>query len=460
MWTVQEVTLSHLDRTVFRCGSTEFPWTALILALDGLQAEKYRWCRWQEATSLQKQFTIYFSVRRYKGVKELLDGNSPNSHNEPLVFHILTNTRGKKATNPKDKIFSLYGLLSELEIPFPAPDYSKSVEDVYREAVISSIDYDKNLYILYHAPSDRRRDGLASWVPDWSEDGWDEEDSRYGLLRNRFAASGPGIPKWRFSEDHSALILVGKLVDTVIFRTDPMPPFSSIEAVAEKITKRSMLGEVDPGRAWRDEFFSLYHQGYSVFKPWVEISQWSDYPTGEPTKEALQRTLVNDNPKSNAEAAKNNSFDHWYDIMTLDQLDTVERAINNVHTGPEQRIRQEPYLRRICRNAIKDTIPDAQLSFSALKGPASEFHPLAMAFSQKKCFFYTQNYYFGTAPDPLPTPVQSGDRIAVVSGLEMPLLLRPVEGGYRLLTHVYVHGMMYGEAWPETVESLEEIVLI
>ena len=238
-----------------------------MLVLDGLKAERYRWCRWQEATSLQKQFTIYLGVRRYKGVKEILDDTGPNVHNEPLVFHILINARGKKATNPKDKIFSLYGLLSELEIPFPAPDYSKSVEDVYREAVISSIDYDKNLYILYHAPSDRRRDGLASWVPDWGEDGWDEEDSRYGLLRSRFAASGPGIPKWRFSEDRSALILVGKLVDTVIFRTDPMPPFSSIEAVAEKITKRSMLGEVDPGRAWRGEFFSLYHQGYSVFKP-------------------------------------------------------------------------------------------------------------------------------------------------------------------------------------------------
>ena len=42
----------------------------------------------------------------------------------------------------------------------------------------------------------------------------------------------------------------------------------------------------------------------------------------------------------------------------------------------------------------------------------------------------------------------------------MPLLLRPVEGGYRLLTHIYVHGITYGEAWPESEEALEDTVLI
>ena len=62
--------------------------------------------------------------------------------------------------------------------------------------------------------------------------------------------------------------------------------------------------------------------------------------------------------------------------------------------------------------------------------------------------------------DPLPTPAKAGDAIAIVAGLEMPLLLRPVEGGYRLLAHVYVHGIMYGEAWPKGKEELDEIVLV
>jgi hypothetical protein len=61
-------------------------------------------------------------------------------------------------------------------------------------------------------------------------------------------------------------------------------------------------------------------------------------------------------------------------------------------------------------------------------GHGSRFHFKAIAFSQKKCFFYTQTGFFGTVPDPLPMPAEPGDVIAVVGGLEMPLLLRPVEG--------------------------------
>jgi hypothetical protein len=87
---------------------------------------------------------------------------------------------------------------------------------------------------------------------------------------------------------------------------------------------------------------------------------------------------------------------------------------------------------------------------------------MVLASSQKKCFFRTENGYFGTAPDPLPTALRPGDKIAIISGLEMPLLLRPVEGGYQylLLTHVYVHGIMHGEMWPVIKDDLEEIALV
>ena len=32
--------------------------------------------------------------------------------------------------------------------------------------------------------------------------------------------------------------------------------------------------------------------------------------------------------------------------------------------------------------------------------------------------------------------------------------------GYRLVTHVCVHGMMYGDYWPENEEDLEPIILV
>jgi hypothetical protein len=192
MWTIQEVTLSAFQKTILRCGSLEIPWPALFLVADVLKVVRYKWGRWKEATELQKQLTTYLITRRNPGSKAILDDNPGDVHNDPLVFDILANTREKLASNEKDKMFALCGLFTELKIPFPRPDYKLPVEDIYRQTTAASIRHDKVLHVLYHAPSDKRRKSLASWVPDWEEEGFEPTDGRYGVLRDRFTASGPG----------------------------------------------------------------------------------------------------------------------------------------------------------------------------------------------------------------------------------------------------------------------------
>ncbi|RMZ86978.1 hypothetical protein DV736_g5791, partial [Chaetothyriales sp. CBS 134916] len=394
--------------------------------------------------SLQQQLTIYLAGRRYKGVKELLDDNPGDLHNDPLAFQIFMNARRKKSSDPKDKIFALCGLFKELDIPFPAPDYSRPIEDVYREAVMSCIEYDKNLYILYYAPSDRRRDGLASWVPDFSEDGLKESDPRHPQIRGRFAAEGRRSSKWSFSEDGHGLVLVGKIVDRIIVRTDPIPAMDNIMPSANPEFKAEVPHQI--------------HKAYAVLKSWVEISRWSDYPTGESTRDALQRTILNDNPKSTEETVTENSFDEWYNAMILQEQDFAERVLRR--GGGKNLTSIVPGLRESVLRRVMQTISLEQQTILGIGPRGMRFHTLAMAFSQKKCFFFTEKCYFGTAADPLPVSIVPGDKIAIVRGLEMPLALRRVEGGYKLLTHVYVHGIMHGEAWPEDEDGLEEIVLL
>lgn len=81
-------------------------------------------------------------------------------------------------------------MLDELEIPFPPSGHLKSVEDIDRGSVIACVNYLRSLDVSYHVPSDNHRNGLATWVPDWSDVGWKESDLSYGLLRCRFAAFG------------------------------------------------------------------------------------------------------------------------------------------------------------------------------------------------------------------------------------------------------------------------------
>lgn len=460
MWTVQEATLSWLDRLSVRCGKFELEWKQILLVSDALHSVKYPWCRWQEAMGLQRQFTLYLTAKRYKGAKELLDDNPGDIMNDPLVFAIFENARRKKSGDPKDKVFALYGLLSELEIPFPLPDYSLSVETVYREAVMATINYDKNLYVLYHVPSNRRRDTLASWVPDWAEHGWEPSDPRYGLLRSRFSASGSADPVWRFSEDGSALILKGVVVDTIILRHESLLGEGiDLRQVMERLNTQksgSQNGRIRPSE--QEEYQRITYEAFLVLKAWTETIQWSDYPTGEPSKIAFQRTLVNDNPKCNASSVQNDNFERWYRTINLGELDLMTAALQNEGLGsdiPKGSWERDAFLRIMKKNIS----PPVQV-FSALRDSGFRFHSQAMAFSQKKCFFHTEKSYFGTAADPLPVPIQHGDKIVIVSGLEMPLALRPVEGGYRLLTHVYLHGVMYGEAWPEHEDDLVDITLL
>lgn len=432
MWTVQEVTLSAIQKTFVRCGSTEIPWPVLVIAIDALKAVRYKWGRWQEATYLQKQLTMYVMMRRVPGSKRILDDNPGNLHNDPLMLSILIGTRKKLAGNEKDKVIALYSLFTELDIPFAAPDYNLPVEDIYRQSAVAAIKYDKSLHVLYHAPSDTRRRSLVSWVPDWAEPGFDQRDGRYAVLHDRFAASGPGNSLFRFSDNERVLILRGKIIDTVIFKTQSLPDSTAF-------VLRLRAG-TPPGHT-RDTFIKHVHNSASILRDWVEVSKWTDYPTGESPKDALRRTLVQDNPEENEKYTADGSFKAWYDNMSLSGVEFVAKSIANLQLVSEQ----------------GNVSLDEQLNFAIFaKNP---FHTFATVVCSRKCFFYTERNYFGTAPDPLPDSMQAGDIIALISGLEMPMLLRPVEGGHKLISHVYVHGVMYGELWPEN-DDLIDIPLV
>ena len=388
------------------------------------------------------------AAKRLPWAKEMLDDNDgPHLHNDPLAYNVLLSVRMKSATDPKDKVFALYCVFQEFGVPVPPPDYRKSVADIYREATVASVEYDKLLNVLYYAPSDNRMPGLASWVPDWSDPGWPDGDSRSPLVSGQFAAGGPSELKWRFSGDSTKLVITGRIVDTIMYRCDAMP--GGDELLAAQRAGRYILRQ-------SKMLLDFIARGHKIFKSWLEVSQWSDYPTGESTKEAFKRTIIMDNPDGllDFENSSVRLFTKWYDILQASETELMVMMMDR--TMPDWRQGAHPEATMALSTAI---IPRSMRTLSAL-GDTSDFHIEAMMLSGKKCFFYTENHYFGLAPDPSPVPIQAGDKIVVFGGMAHPFLLRPVDGGYRLLTHVYVHGIMYGEAWPEREGDLEEITLV
>lgn len=129
---------------------------------------------------------------------------------------LLLQTRSCKATDPRDKVFSMLGLvdpkLYELK-----PDYRLSTAEVFKEAVFSIITKTKRLDILSAAQNLDGIEGLPSWAPnftdEWKAQPFDAENNRSGYKTGHSA----GQPKAevQFDESKSVMTVKGSTVATI-----------------------------------------------------------------------------------------------------------------------------------------------------------------------------------------------------------------------------------------------------
>jgi hypothetical protein len=444
VWTVQEVTLPLVENVIVHCGSITLPWIYLLMAVNYLKISKYRWGLWEEATYLQKRIGGLLMDKRQPGLRGIFDSEPKNVNPYQGILQILASAREKKATEPKDKIFGLFGVMKELGFDLPLPDYQKSLEKVYTEAAVACINHDRCLHILFEAPSDNRRSGLPSWVPDWTDVGWKSSDSRKAMLGKGFQAAGSASPQWSFSPDQQRLLLSGRVVDSIHHRGPPLELDGEFD--------RDWL-RIGSGKLRIPEFLRMIHPAFSLLRRWVGISsQYREYPTGETVEMALQRTLVDGEVKETSDPQNESAFDAWHDIMKSSDTDVLTTLVPKVQTVPPHSA-EAPI---VSNEGSGAQFPTEWQSFLALTtGPASSHHFSVLRHARSKCFFSTANGYFGTAAG----LVQQGDKIAVLAGLKTPVVLRKVNLAYRFVTHTYVHGIMSGEAWPANT-GIGEIILI
>jgi hypothetical protein len=84
---------------------------------------------------------------------------------------------------------------------------------------------------------------------------------------------------------------------------------------------------------------------------------------------------------------------------------------------------------------------------------------IAMAQYLFRNFVISRKGYFGLAP----RKTLPGDKICVILGCSVPVVLRKVDKGYRLIGDIYVHGIMKGEVMSELEKGnveLEDICLV
>jgi hypothetical protein len=82
-------------------------------------------------------------------------------------FRLIQACSAFKCTLPVDRIYGLLGLISDIHIE---PDYSKTVEEVYKSVTRQMVAFHKELMILGQVDHEPGFNHKASWVPNWPID--------------------------------------------------------------------------------------------------------------------------------------------------------------------------------------------------------------------------------------------------------------------------------------------------
>ena len=145
LWVVQE---AHLARWgSFLCGEDQIDWITLRYAILALWYNK------------AASWSLPPVMRLIGNLVELL----PDKHPISDIFY---QVYGRSCADSRDRVFGLHGLFPRGFQELVRPDYSLSVDEVYRDMTIAHINYSKRLELLRHCSAENPV-ALASpsWVP-------------------------------------------------------------------------------------------------------------------------------------------------------------------------------------------------------------------------------------------------------------------------------------------------------
>jgi hypothetical protein len=348
-----------------------------------------------------------------------------NMQDLPRIDYMLSYTRVLQASDPRDKIYALLGLLSRAYAQHVPPNYAKPVSHAYLAAVKASILVDKCLDILSQVERVRGTVGdLPSWIPDWRQ-----PTHAFGVYLGtrpfsgikRYTASGNSQPRIKQSQDVNCIILQGimfKQINRVIqFDVDIGLLDSDVTASSRK--------------SWQDVY---ERKGREIPSSCARAVRHSSlvplsFPTAsDPRQDTIQRTVTRD---------------IYSRLRSTKELDDNFPAyalwINTPQSDIPLQVLQEHdrYVGQVMLNR--------NLFIAGDKNDA----------------------YLGMAS----VEVRSGDYVCVLLGGDVPFILRPLHGTsttqtartWQFIGESYVHGIMDGEFMSCTSESdhdLEDFLLV
>jgi hypothetical protein len=449
-WVLQEVVFSKQCNLI--CGTKTISWDVLTSACSYLR-ECVGSSSLQEDIKGADYMTVLSASLRAFGDQE---------HRSPLV-EALTAARSLQATDPRDKIYSVLGIISSKSdsgvVTYETPihsNYAETVNNVFTEVARAAILQTQTLEMLSHvgrAP-EQTVGGLPTWVPDWRHE---IPCLVLGRLdsHNSFHFDASGYERRRYEAVAFRNRYAGRMSssDQIDPSNLPLPPLFSIPVNPSHLHLRGI--SIDTITALSSDLFicDIYEQHH--------ISDTNN-PVYKSFWEALNSFL------------RDNEVRYTNDDPRICRL---EGNFFDEHlSNPPFELVQDYYLRTVCANLdISDffqpggqgwyyRLSSIQPSYRCTRGGTiwknvnTILEPPSRALMQrmrtKRCLIATERGYLGIAP----SWAKEGDEICVLFGGSVPLIIRERGGGegvHELVGECYVHGIMNGEA--VDIEKMEHV---
>ncbi|KAH7345819.1 heterokaryon incompatibility protein-domain-containing protein [Pyrenochaeta sp. MPI-SDFR-AT-0127] len=443
VWTVQEAVFARKS-TVF-CGDKTISWSVLTeLMKEDAMTGVVHLLIGCEALCFYEKANSRTAHRQVRGITDL----QRNRENPELgdITLVLRQFRDALSSDPKDKVYAFLGCLPlATRQKYCAPDYRRSITDIYTEVAKVAMEDTQSLCILGEAGrSKQTRDGeLPSWVPDWSNPSFAMSlTALYTKLTMKSVDSENDSHLYSAggSLASSELLLLNCGILSVQTKT-----VGTIKAVSER------LG-YDPKNYPKSENWSHDEIRFRtrVFMQCMEMAKRSstyrlpEYPNMN-NEVAAQVTLVAGLSHTRQRASPSETHMNFQHYMSFLEKKEYYSGDNVVDAGDVPLSEQASYR---AMGYILVTDEESTYFFETVIPRMEAFQSATtLAIGEQGTFALLDNGLFALIKS---SAVEVGDKIVVIKGAPVAYLVRDATGtdtevNLELICESYVHGVMDGE---------------
>ncbi|KAI4186606.1 MAG: hypothetical protein LQ346_005651 [Caloplaca aetnensis] len=422
LWILQEIALGRYTTPVL-CGEKTLCWGQFSRAFDVL-AKTDEVINIYIANELEKASLAFDPViwTNLGTVQEIqFHQDSHLSGKRIHTYRLLDVSRSVLSTDPRDKVYGLLSLMDESIAALVKPDYTDSVENVYRSFALAAVRATGSLDVIRHCGSTEGPDS-PSWVPSLAVE---PTGGAFTLRDDSFTTSGLSSASISTTSTGDLLSCKGFIADridglgcmwsqdwdpgSVLQTQGTLDPYGTFEAAQEAIWKSMVACHASPTEYLEADYGSLLA---------TPALAKADIPEHTPLKDLVASFIFS-----------------W--------------CVRYLAGDAEFKIAGKR-LEEYCWKEV----PPEQIDAVHLRDALMQRDRINLS----RRLITTDRGYVGMAPE----RVERGDAVAVLLGCSMPIVLRQSSVGesgdvrWRVVGECYLHGIMNGEAmaWDKVAQDL------